>query len=72
VLCAFQGGAPETETALALCGLRPGTTYRVAMPPGFGPEAVLRGEALARSLTVRFPHRGASAIIRIQPSPGAD
>src|SRR5262249_20489569 len=68
---AFQGGSPETEASLALRGLRPGTTYRVTMPPGFGPDAVLRGDALARGLTVRFPRKGSSAVIRIEPSSGA-
>jgi len=72
VLFAFQGGSSQTEVALALRGLRPGTTYRVTMPPGFGPEAVHRGEILARGLTVRFPRRGSSAVIRIQPAPGTD
>jgi alpha-galactosidase len=72
VVFAFQGGAPETVTALALRGLRPEETYRVTMPPGFGPDAVHRGDALARGLTVRFPRRGSSAVIRIQPASGAD
>ena len=72
VLFAFQGGSSQTEAALALRGLRPGTTYRVTMPPGFGPDGVLRGEALARGLTVRFPRRGAAAVIRIQPSSGSN
>jgi hypothetical protein len=39
----------------------------VTLPPAFGPEVVQRGEVLARGLSVRFPHRGASAVIRIQP-----
>jgi hypothetical protein len=68
VLFAFQGGSSQTEATLALRGLRPGMTYRVTMPPGFGPDGVLRGDALARGLTVRFPRRGVSAVIRIQPS----
>jgi hypothetical protein len=69
---AFQGGSSQTEAALALRGLRLGTTYRVKMPRGFGPDGVLRGDALARGLTVRFPRRGASAVIRIQPPTGSN
>ena len=72
VVFAFQGGSSQTEVALALRGLRPGTTYRVTMPPGFGPDEVLRGDALARGLRVRFPRPGASAVIRIQPSSGSN
>jgi alpha-galactosidase len=72
VIFAFQGGSPETETALALRGLRPEVAYRVTMPPGFGPDSVHRGAALARGLPVRFPHQGSSAVIRIQPASGAD
>ena len=72
VLFAFQGGSSQTEATLALRGLRPGTTYRVTMPRGFGPGGVLRGDALARGLRVRFPRPGASAVIRIQPSSGSN
>jgi alpha-galactosidase len=72
VIFAFQGGSSETEVAVAVRGLRPRTTYLVTMPRGFGPGGVLRGDALARGLPVRFPHRGASAVIRIQPSSGSN
>jgi alpha-galactosidase len=70
LLFAFQGGAPTLEATLRLRGLSPEPRYRLRMPPAFGPEQVLSGaELVEKGLPVRFPHRGASAVIEIEPAP---
>jgi alpha-galactosidase len=69
LLFAFQGGAPALEATFRLRGLPPDPRYRLQMPPAFGPEQVLAGtELVEKGLPVRFPHRGAAAVIEIEPA----
>jgi alpha-galactosidase len=71
VLFAFQGGAQELKTTLLLRGLQRESVYRLLLPAGFGPEREVRGEVLMRGLTLTFPRRGSSAVLRIEPSASA-
>lgn len=64
LLFAFQGGAPELECTLQLQGLEPEATYEVVMPEGYGPDRETKGAELMRAFKVRFPHKGASAIVQ--------
>jgi len=66
LLFVFHGGAPEFEARFKLHGLDPEKTYRISMPPIFGGDATMKGGALAKGLPVKFPHSGASAVMRIE------
>ena len=64
----FQGGASSLETVLPLRGLQTDRTYRVSWPAAFGPALSLSGrELLEKGLPLRFPQRGASAAIAMDP-----
>ena len=68
VLFAFQGGADALDCTLKLRGLTD-KPYTLSMPAGFGPDLTLQGADLMRQgLKLSFPHKGASAIIQLQPS----
>jgi alpha-galactosidase len=68
LLFAFQGGDPALEAVLRLRSLMADRMYRVAWPAAFGAEqSVIGKKLLEKGLTVRFPHRGASVIVPIDP-----
>ena len=69
VVFAFQGGDARMTIVLKLYGLKPDVSYRVCMPPSFGPDRFVKGSKLMQDgLDVCFPHKGASAVIQISPS----
>ena len=68
VLYAFQGGADTLDGILKLRGLTD-KSYTLHMPEGFGPDQTILGADLMRQgLKLTFPHKGASAIIQLQPA----
>jgi len=68
LLFVFRAGDPGKGANFKLRGLKPDTTYRVSIPPGFGKDFTAKGKELAEGLSVTYPqHTGASAVIRIQP-----
>jgi hypothetical protein len=68
ILFAFQGNAPGLDATLRLRGLQPDRRYRIVLPDDFGPPQSLLGrDAIEEGLTLRFPRRGASAVIAIEP-----
>jgi len=68
ILFAFQGNDPRLEMTLPLRGLRPERRNRVILPATLGPPQTLLGrDAIEKGLELRFPNRGASAVIRIEP-----
>ncbi|MHC4441535.1 MAG: alpha-galactosidase [Planctomycetota bacterium] len=69
LLFIFRAGDPTTKASFKLKGLKPNTNYQISMPPLFGRDSIVRGQVLARGLSVDFPqHTGASAVMRIQPA----
>jgi alpha-galactosidase len=68
ILFAFQGNDPRLDITLPLRGLRPERRYRLVLPEAFGPTQTLLGrDAVDKGLQLRFPRRGASAIVQIEP-----
>ena len=68
LLFAFQGGDPALQVVLRLRGLMADRMYRVEWLAAFGAEQSVSGKKLLEEgLTVRFPHRGASVIVPIDP-----
>ena len=66
VVFVFQAGDPAMQVNLRLRGLKEKVSYRVKMPEGFGCERSAKGEELMTTgLQVKFPHRGASAVIEV-------
>jgi len=66
LLFAFQGGVPELECRLNLRGLEPESRYRIRMlmPEGGMPEREASGAELVAGFAIKFPHKGASGLIR--------
>ncbi len=65
VLFAFHGGDPKMQHVLPLRGLGSDALYRVERPPSFGMDKVMEGDELIQGFGITFPHRGASAVIRL-------
>jgi alpha-galactosidase len=68
IVFAFHAGDPAMTTILELHGLKRHAAYRVHMPATFGLDRLAKGQELMDGLRVDFPHRGASAVIRIAPT----
>lgn len=75
VLFAFQGGAESLVATVPVRGLEPDQVYRFELPTTGARQHVATGGELAGGLEIGFPHRGASAVIRLRPAandaPGA-
>ncbi len=68
VLFAFQGGASRLETTLRLRGLCSEQKYRVLLPEALGGKQSFAGsDLIEKGLLLKFPHRGASVVICIEP-----
>jgi len=68
LLFAFQGGAADLDATLLLRSLHGGQRYRVLPPKLFGERrSYLGGDLMDKGLRLRFPHRGASAVISLEP-----
>ncbi|MDA3800334.1 MAG: alpha-galactosidase [Kiritimatiellae bacterium] len=68
LLFVFHGGDPSLGHTLVLRGVNPDRSYHLSMPEGYGADQVVAGEELLeKGLTIRFPHKGASAVIIIDP-----
>ncbi|MBN2217914.1 MAG: alpha-galactosidase [Pirellulales bacterium] len=68
VLFAFQANDPRLEIGLRMRGLLPERSYRVVPPEAFGPARTYLGrDLIEKGLVVRFPNRGGSAVILIEP-----
>jgi alpha-galactosidase len=67
VVFVFQGGDRSLRATIELRGLRREVSYRVSMPPAFGPDRFGMGTELMQGLRIYFPHRGSSAVLQISP-----
>ncbi|HBO44869.1 MAG TPA: hypothetical protein DD670_13260 [Planctomycetaceae bacterium] len=72
VLFAYQANDPRLEATVRLKGLRPDRRYRVRGPENLElPESSAGHELIENGLKLRFPNRGASAVILLTGERGA-
>jgi alpha-galactosidase len=72
LLFAFQSGDPSLAQTIPLRGLDPSKTYRVTVPVGHQgmlvKDGLIKGRELVDAgLGITFPHRGAAALVEIEP-----